>query len=248
MQRADGANRELLRLFKQRLHLYAVLAHNVQVISARLSCPVRIRVTQEFFHRAKTAKSVCREKNLLAALIAHHDLWPVNHRRHEEGKRVAAERQCISLSNNYPAGCRHCVRAEELLKECKGFCIAYKLHVRVFFHQNRHICRVIRLHVGDNEIVRRSAAKAGFQIFQPGFRSTRVHRVHHGNLFIQNQVGIIADACRHRILALKKIQLGIVKADGQDCITHSFKIHFAFSPRLLYTHGTVQCIRLRTGK
>ena len=65
----------------------------------------------------------------------------------------------------------------------------------------------------DHKIIRRSAAKLPFQIGIPFLRFMNVNRIHDRNLFIQNNIGVIGNTVRNRILALKQIDFLIIRAD-----------------------------------
>ena len=64
---------------------------------------------------------------------------------------------------------------------------------------------MIRLHVGNNQIVRLAVAQHLHQIFHPLFRCCRIYRVHNGKLLVLNHIGIIRNTIGDGILALKQV-------------------------------------------
>ena len=79
VERTDYFNVKLRRFFEQRLSLRAEFADYADVVSPCLAVPVLLGVK-----RAEFAESVCGKKHLVLAVIACHNLRPMNHRCHKK--------------------------------------------------------------------------------------------------------------------------------------------------------------------
>ena len=75
-----------------------------------------------------------------------------------------------------------------------------------------------------------AAAQCLGKVFQPRLGSAGVHRVQNGGLFVQNDIGIIADPGGHRILALEQVDGGIVHAHTKDGFADFFHAHTVQTP------------------
>ena len=231
VQRADGGNIQCGCLFEQCLHLRAVLAHDVQVIPAGFAGPVGLFV--KLCHRPEAAETVGGEQHLFAALIADHDLRPVHHGCKHKGEGVASQRQALAVLHHHTALLGHGIRAEELLHIHKGLGVAHHLHVRVLSGQAGNVGTMVRLHVGDHQIFRHAVAQRFGEVCQPGIRGTVVHRVQNGDLFIQNDIGVVADAGWHRVLTFKQVDGGIVHPHAQNGIADLLYAHKSHAPLFL---------------
>ena len=85
---------------------------------------------------------------------------------------------------------------------------------------------MIRLHMLNHQIIRLPAAENRFQIVKPFVRKSRVYGIHHGNLAVRDNIGIIGHAVRHRILTFKKIDSMIVYPDAVNILGY----HACFLP------------------
>ena len=98
---ADHGNVQSGELLQRGLHLEAVLAHDIAVIAAGVVQPVPVEVQlvvkQIAARGAKGAESVGGEEKLLAGLIGHHDLRPVDHGSHMEVEGMPAQGEGIPL-------------------------------------------------------------------------------------------------------------------------------------------------------
>ena len=175
--------------FQQCLHRCAVFAHDVEVIPPCLVCPGLVGV-----QRPELAESVCGEQHLLTGLIAHHDFRPVYHGCHDEVQGVAAQFQRLALFDGTGGIARHI--AQELGQHPQRLCRANQGHVRIVFCDRPDAAGVIRLHVGDHQIVRRCAVQHFGDLFQPLVRGTGIYGVQQGCLFVPDDIGVIGDAVR----------------------------------------------------
>ena len=125
----------------------------------------------------------------------------MHHGRGDEMQRARAERKRIALAHNQPA--IFVLRAEKLPHHGKRLRRSDDLRVWISFHEHGDVCGVIGLHVLHDEIIGLSAAQNALQIFQPFAREMRVHRIHHGDFFVFDDVGIITHAVRHFVLTFE---------------------------------------------
>ncbi len=122
------------------------------------------------------------------------------------------------------------IQFKELLNHRKGFGIAHHLHFRIFLCKHLHTGRMIRLHVGNHQIVHGSSCQSFFQIFQPFVRSSCVYGIHNGRFIIQNYIGIIRYSIWNHILALKQIQISVVCANIYNIICDCYILHTYYFP------------------
>ena len=95
-------------------------------------------------------------------------------------------------------------------------------------HEAADAGRVVRLHVLHDEVIRLSVPQGGGEIIQPGVGEALGHRVHDGDLFIQNDIGIIGHAQGHDVLPLEQVDLMVVDADIADVLAD---LHVCFLSR-----------------
>ena len=72
---------------------------------------------------------------------------------------------------------------------------------------------MVRLHVLHNEVIRATAVKLRFEVLQPFHAEVGVYRIHDGNFFIEDDIGIIGHAVFYGVLSLKKVYVVVVYAD-----------------------------------
>ena len=88
---------------------------------------------------------------------------------------------------------------------------------------------MIRLHMLDHQIIRLSSSENRFQIIKPLVRKSCIYGIHHGNLSVCDNIGIIGHTIRHRILTFKKINSMIVYPD----VVNIFSYHTCFLRHLV---------------
>ena len=143
---------------------------------------------------------------------------------------MGAQRQALAVLHSDAAFFCNGIRAEELIHIQKSLGVANHLHFRVERRQLCDIGTVIRLHVGDDQIIRLAACQCFGQIFQPCIGGAVVHRIQNGGLFVQNDIGVIAHAGRHRVLALEQVDGGIIHTHTQNGFADLFHAHNVRSP------------------
>ena len=78
---------------------------------------------------------------------------------------------------------------------------------------------MIRFQVMNHQVIRFAASKSGIQIGEPFANLVSIHRVGHGNLFVNDDIRIVGHAFGHNILALEQIDIAIVNANVLDIST-----------------------------
>ncbi len=145
----------------------------------------------------------------------------MDHRRCDEVQGMLAERQSVALFYHQPAVCvvgsKELLHHAERLRGCDNGC------ARVPRKECCDVGRVVRLHVLDHQVVRRASRQRAVQVLLPCRRDVCVNGVHDGNLFVQNDVGIVSHAL-DPVLLLKQAQLGVVNADSINVFCNVHKI------------------------
>ena len=77
---------------------------------------------------------------------------------------------------------------------------------------------MVGLHMVNHEIVGLPAAEHLFDLVQPLFAEMRVGRVEYGNLFVENDVGVVRYAVGHFVHTLKKVDRMVVDAYAIDVV------------------------------
>ena len=236
MQRRNDGDVQRRGLLEHVLHLHAVLAHDADVVAAGLRHPVLLNV-----QRAELAEAVGREQYLLAALVAEHDLRPVDHRRKDEVQLVRAQAQRAAVGSRQRAA-GQVEPFKELAHHGQRLRRGDNGGLRVNFQEFGNVGRVVGLHVVDDEIVRLAAVQRGGDIAQPFVREVRVDSVEHGGFFVQNDVGVVRHAARHLVLAFKQVNGVVVDADVADVfgnIVHGGSLHFVFGAARAAAHTPI---------
>ena len=129
---------------------------------------------------------------------------------------VAAQRQGVPfLDNDAAVGI---VGAEVSLHHIEGLRRGNDRGLRVGLRKGGHRAGVVRLHVLHDKIVGRALAQRGGDLGDPLVGEVGVHAVHHGDLFIADQVGVVRHAVGHIVLPLKQINEMVVDADIQNIL------------------------------
>ena len=204
VQRADGADLQLSSLGQCFLHLQAVFAHNAKVIPARLTVPLVVFGIQ----CAEFAESIGAEQHLVGSIIGKHHLGPVNERCKHKLQGVPAQSQGFPIGYFFFAALqRQCIK---ILQHGEGARIGNHCCLRIFAHKCGNACRMVRLHVLHDQIVRCAALQSSLQVLQPLLYKVSVYGIHNRNLIVQDHIRIVRHALGHNVLALKKIDFVIV--------------------------------------
>ena len=224
VERTDDFNVKLRRFFEQRLSLRAEFADYADVVSPCLAVPVLLGVK-----RAEFAESVCGKKHLVLAVIACHNLRPMNHRSKDKGQRMGAEGERFAVLN----GNLFVFERERkiIFHHCKGLCVGNDFCVRKSFNKFFNACRMIRLHMVNDKIVGSFSSRCGLDVLNPFIAESAVNAVRNGNFFVKDHIGIICHSVRHDVLTFKKINFMIIHADISYIICNSG--HFKNPPAFI---------------
>ena len=82
---------------------------------------------------------------------------------------------------------------------------------------------MVRLHVLHHQIVGLPAPQDGLNVVQPLVGEVLIHRVHNGDLLVQDDVGVVGHAAGHLVLPLEQVHLMIVDAHIANIIGNKHK-------------------------
>ncbi len=153
-------------------------------------------------------------------------------------KRVCAEGDRPALADLYQTLVCRRRRAEELAEHREGFGVADKLHFRIPLRKAQDAAGVIRLHVGDHQVVRSAPIQFVCELGEPFVRRAGVHAVHDGDLLIQNEVGVVAHAHRlDRVLVFKKGQGEVIRPNVADGLRQGLTFVSDFVVHCIFLSG-----------
>ena len=140
----------------------------------------------------------------------------MHHGRGHKGQRVGSQGKGVALSDNdSPVGV---ILAEEVPHHGERLGGRNDGGIRIGAHELGDIRRVIRLHVLYDQIIRLPAAKHTSKVVQPFMGEVSVHRVHDGDLFVKDHIGIVCHSVGNHILTLKEVNLMIIDTDITNVI------------------------------
>ena len=219
MEGADDGNVQVGELFQQGLHLLPILAHDADVVPAGFAGPVLLHV-----QGAELAEAVGGEEDLIIGIIGDDNLRPVDHGGGDKGQGVLAQLQGVPLPHHDPAV--RVVLAEEVFHHGKGLGRGNHHSLRIGFQEVGNVGGVVRFHVLHHQVVGLAAGQDTLDVFHPLLGEVLVHRVHNGDLLVQDGIGIVGHAVGNGILPLKQVNLMVAHADILDVFRND---HRAFS-------------------
>ena len=138
---------------------------------------------------------------------------------------MGTQRQAVTVLYHNTALLLDGCRTKKLIHILEGLGVAHHLHGGVGCSQQGDVRTMVRLHVGDHQIVRRAAGQRLHEVCHPCVGGALVYGIQNGGLFVQNDVGIVADAGRHRVLAFKQVEGGIVHSNAQNGLADGLYAH-----------------------
>ena len=117
----------------------------------------------------------------------------------------------------------------------KRLSVGYDGCIGIIFHEIINICGMIRLHMLDNQIIRRLSLQNTGQIVQPFVSESGINRIHNSTLLIANHIGVIAHPVGNLILSFKKIYAVIINACINN-ISGNFHYYAPFFVIALFYH------------
>ena len=204
------------------LHLLAVLADDVAVIASCIREPVLLKVhlvgKEIAVKRAEAAEGIRGKQRAGNRVIGHHDLGPVDHRRHDKGQRMPADVQGVAFPNQNAAVGN--IAGKKLVQDQRGRQRADHLGVRIAHQHLGNGGAVVRLHVVHNEIVQISPVQHRREVFKELTGHRAVHRVHQNRLFVQDHIGVVRHAAWDGIHVLKQLDTAVAHADVGNVVRH----------------------------
>ena len=222
MQRADHLDLQPGGLFQQRLHLRAVFADDVGIVPAGISEPfgpeihlIRIQIAVQ---RAKGAKGVGGVERFGSCVIGHHDLRPVDHRGHDEGKGMPTGRKRIHFLDKLHAAVD--VECEEVLHHGVRLGVADDSHLRVAQDKFTDGRGMVGFHVLYDEVIQLPAGEYMLNVFKVQTADRFIHGVDQDGFFVKQQIRIVTHAVREWVGVFKQIQPPLTCADPVEILGH----------------------------
>ena len=234
VQRADHADVERGGLLQQRLHLRAVLAHDVREVAAGVGQPVVLEVIlvgkEVAAQRAEGAEGVGGEERAGGHVEAHHDLRPVDHRRHDEREGVLAEAERVALVHQDRAGVD--IELKVVLDHVADLLVADDLRVGIAQHGVAQRLGVVGLHVMHHDVIERTAVQDVGHVLKELTGHGVIHRVEQDGLLVEQDVGVVAHAAGDGVDALEQSQTAVRCADPVQIV---IDFHRAVHEKSSYT-------------
>ena len=200
MERAEHLNVKPCGLFQYGLYLHAVFADDICIVAAGLVKPVPVKVDLVIENIAvqgfECSESVRAEEDLIRLVVGHHDFRPVHHGRHHKMQGVFSGAECVAFFYNDLFLFQ--VKAEELVDHREGFGVADDLHFRVAQRQFIDHGAVVRLHVVDDQVVKRSAVQDSLYIFQELASYGVICGIKKNGFLVHQQIGVVGHSVRER--------------------------------------------------
>ena len=208
------------RPLQNRLDLRTIFADDVGVVAARFidvfDKEIRLIVEQTAIQRAKGAKGVRTEEGLVSQVIGHHDFGPVHHGCHHKGQLMAADRDHVTFLDQIDFVRK--VSEKELSQHRLDLRVAENAGFRIAQQQAFDGCSVVRLHVGDEQVIQLPSAESVGHIFEENFIHSFVNRIKQDCFFIQKEIGVVADAFGNSVNSFEAEEAAIVGADPDQVV------------------------------
>ena len=140
----------------------------------------------------------------------------MNHGCCHKNEIVAASGKRIALFDHNAA--RSEIVSKKVLHHRERLSARDDLSLRIARCELGYICRVIRLHVMNHEIVHICAIVCLFNVLEPLVAEITVYGVENSALFILDEIGVVSHSAGNSVLPLEKIDLMVVYADILDII------------------------------
>ena len=213
MKRTDDPDIQGSRFFQDRLHLYAVLADDAEVIPAGFAGPAFLILRVQ---RAELAESVRAEEDLVGTVVGHHHLGPVDHGGGDECQNMGAKIQRVVFFHGDRAV--GIVNTGEILHHGKGFGRRHDLCFRICLCKGFDPGGMVRFHVVHDQIIGFASGQGSIEICQPFRYEMAVSGVHDSDPVVQDHIGIVSHAFRNSIHTFEEIDVVIVHADVSDIV------------------------------
>ena len=182
MERTNHGDVQTGGFLQQSLYLRPVFSDDVEVVTAGFVYPFPLMT-----ECAELAESIGREQDFLAFFIRQHHFRPVYHRRHDKFQGMLSQTERVALLDGLRTSCEVDF-FKKLRHHLDGLGTGYDCGLGIFFGKPSDVGRMVRFHVLHDEIIRRPSLQGFFQTSCPFVRFTLVYRVHHGYLFVRDNV------------------------------------------------------------
>ena len=129
---------------------------------------------------------------------------------------MAASGKRIALFDHNAA--RSEIVAKEVLHHRERLSARDDLSLRIARCELGYICRVIRLHVMNHEIIHICAIVCLFNVLEPLAAKIAVYGIENNALFILDEIGVVGHSAGNYVLPLEEIYLMVVYSDILDVI------------------------------
>ena len=225
-------------LAQQQLDVGAILAHDVGEVPAGLVDPVPVEVhlvgKQLAVQGDEGPEGVGGEEDAVGGIKGHHGLGPVDHGSSHKGDGVVAEGIGVALLDLDALVTVH--MEAELAHQHEGLLRGDDPDLGIAQQDLLDGGAVVRLHVVDDQIVQRRSVQQVFEVLQQLAAGGPVHRVKQDALFVQQQIGVVADPLGDGVDVLKQSQTVVIGADPIEIFGNSS--HTMHAEILLYSQMT----------
>ena len=179
-------------------------------------------------HNAELAERISSKQHIFALFVAEQDFGPVHHRSTDKLQGVRTERKRFAFLHGQLLdrfGERH-----KLRQQSKRLCRRHKRRFRVLRDKISNSTGMVRFQMVNHQVIRLTASESSVQIGKPLAHLVGIHRVRHGNLFVQNHIRIIRHTLGYHVLAFEQIQIAVIDTDILDVFAKVFhKFSFLFT-------------------
>ena len=209
-------------LLQQQLDVGAVLAHDVGEVAAGVVDPVPVEVDlvgeQLAVQSAEGAEGVGGEEGAVGGVKGDHGLGPVDHGGSHEGDGVLAEGLGVPFLHLDEL---MAVDLEaELAHEEEGLLGGDHLHLGPAQQDLLDGGPVVGLHVVDDQVIQGPLPQQMLHVLQQLAAGRPVHGVEEDGLFVQQQVGVVADAPGDGMDVFKQVEPVVVGAHPVQIFSH----------------------------
>ena len=135
----------------------------------------------------------------------------MDHGGHDEGEFVPAGGEGAAFFHQVdPSAEVHA--PEELAQHGFDLVVAEDAGLRMAQQQTLHRGGMVRLHVGDDQVIQGPAAQGVLQILKESLIHRLIHGIEQDGFLIQQQVGVIGNAIGHTVNALEAGQAAVIRA------------------------------------
>ena len=240
VQGADHLDIQHGGLGQQGSDLLAVFAHNIGIVTPCFIqiIPVEVHLVSKqcTVQSTEGAEGIGGEQNAVGGVEGYHNLGPVDHRGFYKAKIVTAGGENFPFLGLHPAAVH--IKVKKLLDHVPGGHVADDLHLGITQYQILQNGGMVRLHVVDKYIVQFAAIQHSGHIFKKHLGDRLVNGIEQDGLFVQQDIGVVGNAVRHGIHALKHGQPPVIGTDPEKIVLNFSVIIHIVSPFIVHLEST----------